>query len=79
MSKFYGMIQGNRGVATRGGSKNSGYMASCQSYDGSVITRMWYDDNDKLVVSLEVSDGSHSFGDTIFRGSIEELRKKLEK
>ena len=79
MSKFYGMIKGNRGAATRGRSKDSGYRASCQSWDGSVITRMWYNDDDKLVVSLEISDGSSSYGDTVFTGSIDELRKKLEK
>ena len=73
MSAFYGEVAGNRGEATRGGSKSSGFKASCQSYDGSVITRMWYDQEDNLKISLEVDEGSKSYGDEVFRGTYAEL------
>lgn len=78
MSKFYGMIQGNRGAATRGGSANSGFRASCQSFDGSVISRMNYDSNDVLKVSLEIAKGSSAYGDTVFSGTLDELKEALE-
>ena len=79
MSAFYGMIQGNRGEATRGGSKNSGFHASCQSWDGSVCTFMDYDSNDQLIVQIQIADGSACYGKTYFKGTLEELKKKLEK
>jgi len=37
MAEFYGRICGNRGEATRMGSHASGFVASAQSYVGSVI------------------------------------------
>lgn len=40
MAEFYGRIQGNRGEATRMGSKDSGFVASCQSWVGSVVVAM---------------------------------------
>ena len=39
MSHFYGYVRGSRGDATRGGSKNSGYVATAASWQGSV--RVW--------------------------------------
>lgn len=36
MSHFYGTVQGNRGEATRGGSKNSGMDTATASWEGSV-------------------------------------------
>ena len=78
MSAFYGMVQGNRGSATRGGSRASGFKSSAQSYDGSVITYLDYDGNDILMVTIEVSDGSSSFGNRIFCGTFEQFVKKLE-
>jgi len=77
MSAFYGMVRGNRGAATRGGSKNSGYKATCQSWDGSVIVSMDYDSEDKLKVRLEISDSSNTYGDTVFSGTLQELKEKL--
>ena len=78
MSAFYGMVQGNRGAATRGGSRASGFRASCQSYDGSVITRMSYDKDDNLMVSVEIAEGSACYGKTIFFGTFEEYIEKLK-
>ena len=78
MSTFYGMVQGNKGAATRGGSKASGFKSTVQSYDGSIITRLSYDQNDNLMVSVEVAEGSACYGKTIFSGTFEEYIAKLK-
>lgn len=81
MSAFYGQIQGNRGPATRGGSKSSGYKASCQSYDGSVIVEMNYNRNDELMVRISYADHSTAgpWGTTTgFHGTFDELVKMFE-
>lgn len=78
MSTFYGRVLGNRSEATRGGSRASGFMCSAQSWDGSVITRLWYDNNDALQVRIGTADGSSccsGYGFPEFNGSIEELRE----
>ena len=75
MSKFYGMVVGNRGAATRGGSDNSGFKATAQSYDGSVITRLSYNDDNQLMVCIEMEDGrSSTYGDVVFHGTYDELK-----
>lgn len=79
MSKLYSSIQGCRGEATRCGSKSSGVRASVQSWQGSLISYMELDDNENPVVTLKTSGGSSSYGnETIFRGSLEELKAKLK-
>lgn len=78
MSKFYGCVRGNRGCATRGGSANSGFKASAQSYDGSVITYLDYDHDNNLRVRIDLADGSSSYGDMKFSGTFEELKEALE-
>jgi hypothetical protein len=77
MSTFYGMVQGNRGVATRGGSKASGFKATAQSWDGSIITRMSYNDEGKLMVEIDYADGSAIYGNRAFYGTFEEYIAKL--
>ena len=78
MSAFYGMVQGNRGSATRGGSRASGFKSTAQSYDGSVITYLSYDENDKLIVTVETNESSSPYGRRIFCGTFEEFVAKLE-
>ena len=78
MSKFYGMVRGNRGAATRGGSANSGFKATAQSFDGSVITCLDYDKNNNLKVSIELSDYSNTYGDVAFSGTFEELKESMK-
>lgn len=79
MSALYGSLQGCRGEATRCGSKNSGMRASVQSWNGSLVSYMDLDENDKPVITLKTSDGSSCIGfETIFRGSLEELKAKLK-
>ncbi len=80
MSKLYGSLQGCRGEATRCGSKDSGMRASIQSWNGSLVSYMDLDENDKPIITLKISKGSACYGEeTIFRGSLEELKKKLKK
>ena len=78
MSAFYGCVQGNRGTATRGGSRNSGFKSTAQSYDGSVITRMSYNDKDELMVTIEVAYDSACYGKPIFYGTFDEFVNKLQ-
>ena len=78
MSALYGSLQGCRGEATRTGSKNSGIRASVQSWNGSLVSYMDLDENGKPVITLKTSEGSSGYGsETVFRGSLEELKAKL--
>ena len=43
MSHFYGVLAGNRGQATRGGTKTSGYLTIAASWDGAIQVRLSYD------------------------------------
>ena len=43
MSHFYGRVAGNRGSATRCGSKVSGYHTVAASWDGAIEVRLSYD------------------------------------
>ena len=74
MAKFYGTIQGARGPATRLGHKS--IKAAAQSYDGSVITELSYDE-DKLMVRVSTSKDSTTYGSTIFYGTFDEFVNKL--
>lgn len=85
MSAFYGMVEGNRSCATRGGSKSSGFRASCQSYDGSIISTMNYteDENGKEVLRVRVgtNDGSSACSDwnsNDFTGTFQEFKDLLK-
>ena len=42
MSHFYSLIQGNRGEATRCGTKDSGVTSCVASWTGAVRTELWY-------------------------------------
>jgi hypothetical protein len=79
MSKFYGSLQGNRGVVTRGGSNSSGIKSSLQSWNGSVISQLSYNDNNELCIRVEVSKGSNRYGDLVFSGTVDEFITKLKK
>ena len=75
MSKFYGMVQGDRGAATRGG--HTTIRASAQSYDGSVIIELTYNEEGKLMVDVSVAPDSTFLGRRIFYGTFEEYVNKL--
>ena len=78
MSKFYGTARdpwGGRGTATRCGHR--GIRTTAQSYDGSVIVDMSYDDEGKLEVEVEVAEDSATSGKTVFIGGLAELVEAL--
>ena len=79
MATFYGQISGNRGTASRLGTKTSGLTVSAQSWDGSVITQLSYDSKDTLKVKLSIDDGSSFYGETVFNGTLEELKAIFKK
>ena len=43
MAQFRGLIEGQRGPATRLGSKGSGLQVEAQSWQGKVVVRLWHD------------------------------------
>ena len=44
ISRFYGVVQGNRGDAHRGGSAESGMQTQCASWSGAVQCNAYVDD-----------------------------------
>lgn len=74
MSRFYGCLQGCRGEATRCGSTDSGIRASVQNWDFSLISRLDFDREENLRLTLDVAEDSRgSWGDTVFRGKPEDF------
>ena len=77
MAKFYGQVFGQaKTEASRRGSRD--IKVSAQSWNGSVITTLYYNDNDDLMVNLSISDGSSCYGYTHFDGTLEELKARLK-
>jgi len=73
MSTFYGTVQGNRGTATRGGSKDSGIHTSAQSWDGSIQVTL-YKQEGQTYARIYVAQGSHAGGGRLlWHGPIDEL------
>lgn len=78
MSKFYGTLNdigSSRGVATKCGY--SCIKASAQSYDGSVSSTLYYDDDNNICVRVEIDDDSSTGGETYFDGYLDDFRKVL--
>ena len=75
MARFYGQVVGDRSAATRCGHRR--IKAAAQSYDGSVITQLTYKEDGTLMVSIEIAEGSFSYGNTGFYGTMEEFKSKL--
>ena len=79
MSKFYGTVDGNGNtLATRRGFE---YIeTSAQSWDGSVIVNLRYNDKEDLIVRIKTSDGSSNSGDEVlFEGTFERFKKIFKK
>lgn len=76
MSKFYGTVHGDASQTdgTRRGFRS--IKVAAQSWDGSVITSMHYHGND-LMVGLDFSDDSSTYGQSLFYGTFQELKDKL--
>jgi hypothetical protein len=69
-----------RGERTaRGG--NNGCRASVQAWDGSIITRNWYNDDGTLMVRVGTNDGSSCCSDwnsQDFNGTFEDFKALLQ-
>ena len=81
MSKFYGTVVGQaKTEATRRGSDRTGIRASVQSWDGSLVSKLNYNHEGKLIIDLSWSEGSSCYGDErLFKGTIDELKNLLKK
>lgn len=77
MSKFYGTVHGD--VSQTDGTRRgfSSIKVAAQSWDGSLITSMHYGHDDALMVDLSYSDDSSTYGQSIFYGTLDELKAKL--
>lgn len=77
MSKFYGQVIGSAKTnASRRGTRN--IITTAQSWDGSLITEMYYSEDGKLMVRLEHAESSSICGYTVFHGTMDELLAKLK-
>ncbi len=80
MAKTYCTCIGMRGERTaRGG--NDGCRASVQAWDGSIITRNWYNDDGTLMVRVGTNDGSSCCSDwnsQDFNGTFEDFKALLK-
>ena len=47
MSQYYGTLQGNRGEATRCGTKGSGMETYTAGWGGAIRVVLWYDEKNK--------------------------------
>lgn len=52
MSHFYGIVQSNRGEATRGGSKDNGLSTTAASWQGSIRVHLWHNEETGLDMAL---------------------------
>lgn len=76
MSTFYGRVEGcSNTIASRRGTDN--IKSSAQSYDGSVITKLNYDSQGVLMVTVHLANGSAFYGDDLpyFYGTFEQLQE----
>jgi|2_EtaG_2_1085320.scaffolds.fasta_scaffold88629_2 hypothetical protein len=62
MAKYRGIVQGNRGAASRLGNNSSGITVEAQSWNGKVVVRMWshteHCNTMAFTVNLEPHEGS---------------------
>ena len=79
MSEFYGQVVGNRGPASRGGSRASGIHVSAQSWDGSVQVKLRRGKDNALQVNVSTSHGSDMYGNTVFCGTLEQFEEMCKR
>ena len=88
MAKFYGQVSSNptqttvtrrttEHIKTNATRRGTEYIkTSAQSFDGSIQTKLWYNDG-KLMVELSFCEGSGCDGDRLFRGEFKHLIEKF--
>lgn len=61
MAQFRGIIRGNRGEASRLGSKNSGFLANIDGWDIGLHVHAYYDKKTGIdKISVDLTGGSNS-------------------
>jgi hypothetical protein len=75
MAEFYSTTYGNRGTATRCGSKASGIHSSVQSWEGSIATALYVTADGTTYARIVVGSGSTAspLGRTIYNGPLADL------
>ena len=78
MARFYGAVEGQaQTIATRRGTQD--IRVSAQSWDGSIIVRLHYNDNGELVAEVGTSKGSSIYADkNHYIGNLEGFAQALE-
>ena len=69
MAQFYGSIQGNRGEATRMGTKSSGIEGHIRGWDIGARVHCHVNDKGQDVVSVSITKGSNGYGRGLCLGS----------
>ena len=64
MARFRGIIEGQRGPASRLGRAKSGLIVKCNSWHSGVTVDTWVDEDDRDVFDIYVTDGSGGNGKT---------------
>lgn len=78
MSRFYGTLIDHSSKYGSVTKRGFGEIVACaQSWNGSVITRLTYNQNDELCVRIELSNDSNTRGYTAFDGTFKELAEKF--
>lgn len=79
MSKFYGEVEGNRGVGSRVGTIESGLRSSAQSSDGSIVIKLHYEDDELMVEVGTMAWSASDFKRPNWWGTFEEFDTMLRK
>jgi hypothetical protein len=62
MAQFYASIKGNRGEATRMGSKQSGITGHIRGWDVGANVTCWTDKDGRDMVTVRITGGSNGNG-----------------
>jgi len=79
MGKFYGEVEGNRGVGSRVGTLESGFRASAQSEDGSIVIKLRYEGDEMMVEVGTMEWSSSGFHRPNWWGTFKEFDELLRK
>ena len=72
MAHFYGTLQGNRGLATRRGDKNSGVRTNAAGWGGSIQVNVYEEDGvDKFQVWLTPWQGCGGASIELAKGNLD--------
>lgn len=74
MAHFYGTLTGNRGEATRCGTRESGMATSTASWSGAIRVCAWSDPTGDMVIVEMVPWRGHGESKILYRGPIGEYR-----